>query len=67
MYQKDKMKIAIHSPRVSYFYGGTERYIINMVLHLSEKFDVFLFTLDSPEESEWFKKFKKKFKMVCMN
>ena len=30
------MKIAMHAPRVSYYYGGAERYILNMVLALQK-------------------------------
>ena len=31
------MKIAIHTPRVSYYHGGAEQYILNMVLRRMEE------------------------------
>lgn len=57
-----KMKIAIHSPRCAYFIGGTERYVLNLAKYLSLYEEVYLFTYDAPEKSEWFNNFKKHFK-----
>jgi glycosyltransferase involved in cell wall biosynthesis len=57
------MRIAIHAPRVSYYMGGAERYIINYTKELKNLGeDIYLITYDAPEKSEWFKEFKKKFK-----
>jgi len=54
------MKIAIHSPRVSYYYGGAERYILNMSLALQKiNKDISLITYNAP------KKFKGK--IVLLN
>jgi len=57
------MKIAIHAPRVSYYHGGVERYILNMVLSLQKiNKNIYLITYDSPKKTKWFKEFRKKFK-----
>ncbi len=52
------MKIAIHSPRVSYYCGGTERYILNLCIYLRKLgLDVSLITYDASKKSDWFKRF----------
>ncbi len=57
------MKIAIHSPRTSYYMGGAERYILNLAKHLVRlNINVYLVTYDAPNKSEWFKKFYTSFK-----
>ncbi len=57
------MKIAIHSPRVSYYYGGAERYILNMSLALQKiNKDISLITYNAPKKTKWFKEFQQKFK-----
>jgi len=55
-------EIAIHSPRVSYYYGGAERYILNVLIELSKKHhNISLISYDAPEKTEWFNLFLKKF------
>ena len=57
------MKIAINAPRVSYYYGGAERYILNMAFALQKiNKKVHLISYDSPKKTKWFIEFKKKFK-----
>lgn len=56
------MKIAIHSPRASYFTGGTERYVLSLVKTLiKQKKDVYLVTYDAPKKSERFLEFYEKY------
>lgn len=55
-------EIAIHAPRVTYYKGGAERYILNLLLELARgKFKICLITYDAPKKTEWFLKFKKEF------
>jgi glycosyltransferase involved in cell wall biosynthesis len=57
------MNLAIHSQRASYYYGGTERYVLNMALELQKLGEkISLVTYNAPIKSEWFLKFKKNFK-----
>ena len=56
-------KIAVHAPRVSYYKGGAERYILNLLIELSNKNkDISLITYNSPKKTEWFIKFSREFK-----
>ncbi len=57
------MEIAIHSPRASYYCGGTERYVQNMARYF-QKFgeEITFITYDAPQKSEWFSKFEKRFR-----
>ncbi len=56
-------KIAIHAPRVSYYQGGAERYILNLLIELSkENRKISLITYDAPKKTEWFLKFSEEFK-----
>jgi hypothetical protein len=42
-------KIAIHAPRVSYYKGGAERYILSLLIELSKKNkEISLITYDAP-------------------
>lgn len=55
-------KIAIHSPRVSYYTGGAERYILNLTKELiKSRKKILLITYDAPKKSEWFKEFFRKY------
>jgi glycosyltransferase involved in cell wall biosynthesis len=55
--------IAVHAPRVTYYKGGAERYILNLLVELSRnRSDISLVSYDSPKKSEWFLEFSKKFK-----
>ncbi len=57
------MKIAIQSPRASYYNGGAERYILNLALELQRLGNrVFLITYNSPNKTKWFNNFKETFK-----
>lgn len=57
------MKLAIHSPRSSYYMGGAERYILNYSLWLQKLGEnVSFITYDSPIKSKWFIKFQNNFK-----
>ena len=57
------MRIAIHAPRVSYYCGGAERYILNLASELQKLGNkIFLITYDSPKKTKWFDEFLKKFK-----
>lgn len=57
------MRIAIQAPRVSYYYGGAERYILNLALELQRLGnEVFLITYNSPKKTKWINNFKKTFK-----
>src|SRR3989344_5569574 len=56
-------KIAVHAPRVSYYKGGAERYILNLLIELSKKNkDISLITYNSLKKTEWFIKFSREFK-----
>lgn len=57
------MKIAIQAPRVSYYCGGAERYILNLALELqSLRNNVSLITYNSPRKTKWLKNFQKIFR-----
>ncbi len=57
------MKLAIHSPRSSYYTGGAERYTLNLTRNLIKLgIDTYLITYDAPRKSEWFKEFYVKFR-----
>jgi len=56
-------RIAIHAPRVSYYKGGAERYILNLLIELSKKNkNISLITYNPPKKTEWFIKFSREFK-----
>ncbi len=58
-----KRKFALHAPRVSYYYGGAERFILNFLEEsIRQKKNITLVTYDAPEKSEWFKRFYRKCK-----
>ena len=56
-------KIAVHAPRVTYYKGGTERYILNLLIELSKRTtQISLISYDAPQKTEWFQKFSEKFR-----
>lgn len=56
-------KVAIHAPRVSYYKGGAERYILNLLIELSKRNkNISLITYNAPKKTEWFLKFSNDFK-----
>lgn len=63
------MKIAIHQPRISYYYGGGERVPLEQAHHFSERdHDVTIITVRSPVESALFRAFRKdnpRVRIVC--
>lgn len=57
------MKLIVHSPRVSYYYGGAENFILQSTLAMQSLEDnIILVTYDAPKKSDWFREFSKKFK-----
>lgn len=53
----------MHAPRVTYYHGGAERYILSLLIELSRKnYPVSLLTYDAPQKTEWFMDFVNKFK-----
>jgi len=57
------MGIAIISPRVTYYRGGAERYILNYLIEASKiNKEIYLITFNAPKKSPWFISFEKKFK-----
>lgn len=54
--------LAVHAPRVAYYNGGAERYILNLLKELSIRNQkISLITYDAPIKTEWFLKFVKHF------
>ena len=60
--------IAVHAPRVTYYCGGAERYVLNLLVELSKRNScISLVSYDAPKKSEWFRKFIKNFNgTVCL-
>lgn len=55
--------IAVHAPRVTYYQGGAERYVLNLLIELSKRDKkISLISYDAPKKTGWFKDFTKKFK-----
>lgn len=61
-------KIAVHAPRVTYYKGGAERYILNLLIELSRKHsNISLVTYNAPKKTEWFLQFSRDFKgKICL-
>lgn len=53
----------MHAPRVTYYQGGAERYILSLLIMLSRKnYPVSLLAYDAPQKTEWFIDFVNKFR-----
>jgi len=55
--------IVVHAPRVTYYKGGAERYILNLLVELSKRNNkISLISYDAPRQTEWFLKFLEEFR-----